>query len=875
MADDPSQRVEELFDEGLDVPPGDRLAWLEQACDGDQVLFDEVASLFAADDAADSTARAWEAPATELLAEAMSETGDPWIGQPLGPFVIERLLGQGGMGKVYLARRATDEFVQRAAVKLVRTGPGRDEVLARFAYERATLARLEHPGIARLLDGGATEAGTPWLAMEYVEGRTLDAWSRARTMDVDERLALALHVCDAVSYAHANLVIHRDLKPSNVMVDDEGRPHLLDFGVARMLDADDSMRLTVGGAAPMTPAYASPEQVRGEAVGVASDVYALGVLIYELLVGRLPYRLEQETSVAVEWAVCHQDPQRPSVATASVAPTGTRRSTGSRHARRLAGDLDNILLKALEKDPARRYESVAALADGLRRHREGLPVGARNQTVFYRAAKLVRRHRAASAVALVLVLVLAGAALQWLDSVRRDQEQLDQIFRLSDARRLEELIDELATDLRVPLPDRGAALDAWILRARELIARCPDHRARLAALDETISTGQASEDQLWWRDQLDVLVERVDAFGRDDPFGATLAGGLHRRRLVKDIERRSRIEAAEDWAAAIAEISELGVYRGLELAPLWGLAPLRRDPRSGLWEFWLVASGNRPHHDGDGPLELDEESAAVLVLIPGGEVVVGAQPDDAGVMHLDPLAQPAEQPPLGYDLDPYLLGKHEVTRGQWLRMTGEEGVDQATASVVSMSKDHPAIHVSWFEAESQLRRFGLILPTEIQWEGACRAGLVTPWITGSTPLGLDRFANLADLSAERTDGSAGWNYAPAHEFGLDDGQTLDAPIATFLPNGLGLHDMHGNVWEWCRDMPAPYGLTEVEPGDGLRIIPESVGELGIRVLRGGAFGNPPERLRSSVRWSAEQDFRSYSIGIRMSRALEPEPEAGR
>jgi serine/threonine-protein kinase len=363
----------------------------------------------------------------------------------LGAYRLVRVLGRGGMGVVYLGERADRQFEKQVAIKLVPWGLESPETARRFALERQVLARLEHPNIARLLDGGITEEGYPYLVMELVEGMPIDAYCRTRALGLRERLSLFLAVCDAVQYAHQNLVIHRDLKPANILVTADGTVKLLDFGVAKL--AREAGEDTAGATRfqPRTPAYAAPEQIANLGASTASDVYSLGVVLYRLLTGRPPYELDGLSANEAEAVVRDHQPARPSAAalagstrgpesfaaelsggiehgvgsTASEPPANAAphepREDLSRWARRLRGDVERILLKALETEPARRYPTAEALAEDLRRYLRGLPVAARKPTLGYRARKLVARHRvgAAAAVAVVLAVALAFGGITW------------------------------------------------------------------------------------------------------------------------------------------------------------------------------------------------------------------------------------------------------------------------------------------------------------------------------------------------------------------------------------------------------------------------------------------------------------------------------
>ncbi|HXU33944.1 MAG TPA: tetratricopeptide repeat protein, partial [Thermoanaerobaculia bacterium] len=317
------------------------------------------------------------------------------------------------MGAVYLAKRADATFEKRAAIKLLKRGMDTDELVRRFRSERRILALLEHPHIARLLDGGSTEDGRPYLVMEYVEGRPIDAWCAEQSLSVEDRLMLFEKVCRAVHFAHRNLVVHRDLKPGNILVVADGEPRLLDFGIAKLLEGDPEPFATVAAFLPMTPEYASPEQIRGEPVTTATDVYSLGVLLYRLLAGRSPYRPSVEGRAALAEAVCNQEPLRPSTVVGARAKTAAEAEGAERDrhlAKRLRGDLDTIAQKALSKEPSRRYESAEQLAADIRRHLDGLPVLARPSGVGYRTSKFVGRHKVGVVLAVGALVAIVGTA---------------------------------------------------------------------------------------------------------------------------------------------------------------------------------------------------------------------------------------------------------------------------------------------------------------------------------------------------------------------------------------------------------------------------------------------------------------------------------
>jgi serine/threonine-protein kinase len=401
-------RVKSLLSQALDRPPEERRAWIERACRESRVR-EEVLSLLESHERSDDFMEPIGLRPAALDRVAIPES---LIGRRVGPYLLQQLIGSGGMGSVYRAERADRAFTKTVAVKLIKRGMDTDEILARFQRERQTLANLDHPHIARLLDGGSTEDGLPYLVMELVEGEPIDRYCEARHLSIDRRLELFMKVCAAVQHAHQNLIVHRDLKPGNILVTPSGDPKLLDFGIAKVLHSE-AEELTGAHAGLMTLDYASPEQVRGDVVSTATDGYSLGVILYELLTGRRPFVAGDASADRMAHDIGEQEPPRPSVASGN---------------RRLAGDLDNIVLMALRQERQRRYQSAQQLSDDLGRHRKGLPVSARPDTVRYRVAKFLRRHRFSVLAGILLLLSLgAGVVGIWMQS-RVAQDERDRAF---------------------------------------------------------------------------------------------------------------------------------------------------------------------------------------------------------------------------------------------------------------------------------------------------------------------------------------------------------------------------------------------------------------------------------------------------------------
>ncbi len=410
------RRAESIFGKALEAPSEARERLVAEACGEDETLRQEVLSLLAS---ADTASEYLSRVAIQAGIRAPAQAGvEGLVGRTVGPYRLVRLLGRGGMGAVFLANRADHQYEKEVALKILPLGMTSPEAVRRFHEERRIVARLEDPRIARLLDGGVAEDGTPYFIMEYVEGVPIDEYCDTHRLSIARRLTLFLDVCDAVEHAHRHFVVHRDLKPGNILVTGEGAVKLLDFGIARVLDSeDDAGELTRTGLAhPMTLSYASPEQVRGAPITTASDVYALGILLYKLLTGLHPYRREFTSPSDAERVICGETPTVPSRRLATGRVDGSREIAEARDVslsrlrRELSGDLDAIVLTAMRKEPNRRYPSVHQLSEDLRRHLEGYPVRARKDSVAYRFSRFVGRHRIGVAAGIVVV-ALASALL--------------------------------------------------------------------------------------------------------------------------------------------------------------------------------------------------------------------------------------------------------------------------------------------------------------------------------------------------------------------------------------------------------------------------------------------------------------------------------
>lgn len=581
-------RVAELLEALEGVPASERGAYLARVCP-DAAVRREVLSLLAI-----------ESASTGYLERIVSAVGElaprrpappDLTGKRIGAYRLLHPLGRGGMGVVYEAERADGAFEQRVALKLLATALTGTEAHERFLAERRILAGLEHPAIAHIVDGGVSEDGTPWFALERVEGEPIDVYCDRRRLGIDERLRLFLQVCDAVEHAHRRFVVHRDLKPANVLVTGEGQVKLLDFGIARLLDRDEHGGKPATGTAlrMMTPEYASPEQVRGEQVTVASDVYQLGLVLHELLSGRRPYVLRRRSASEIERVICEQAPTRLSTApfredareaSGETFPAGTeaiealcraRNSTPARLRRRLRGDLETIVARALAKEPERRYGSADRLAQDIRRHLDGLPVAAGPDTWTYRCRKFFERHAVGAIAAILVFLLVAGLTgfYTWRVQGARDRAESERDRAQAEAAKTRQVSEFLADLFRSADPReargtdvaaRRALLDEGVERVDRELAGQPEVRAdMLHVLGRTyleLGVYDAAEDLL--TRSLGLHRRR---FGPAHPeVGETLRDlGLLRYRQGAYAEARARLEQARRIFAAAPEGGSSGL----------------------------------------------------------------------------------------------------------------------------------------------------------------------------------------------------------------------------------------------------------------------------------------------------------------------------
>src|ERR1700736_2984938 len=477
MQPERAERIANIVERALESEVGERGPLLVELCGDDQELFVEVASLLHFQEKARDFI---ETPAVETAAEFLAdERTGLRAGDALDGYRIISLIGEGGMGEVYLAEET--KLQRKVAIKLLKLGLGTANIIRHFHQEERILAGLTHPNIAQLYGGDVTKNGLPYFVMEYVDGVRLDDYCRDKQLSIAERLGLFRKICAAVSYAHQHLVIHRDIKPANIRVTADAEPKLLDFGIAKLVDPETATitEQTMTLAAVMTPDYASPEQVRGENITTASDVYSLGVVLYELLTEQKPYKIDSRTPTNVAHAIAEQQPTRPSIAVTKQSRTDGKVKILPKS---LRGDLDNIVLMAMRKDPARRYPSVAQFSEDIRRHLEGRPVIARKDTFNYRAEKFIKRNKVAVAAAAIILLSLIAGIFATTFEARRANRRFNEVRRLANSLMFE--IHDSVKDLQGSTPTRRLIVN----RALEYLDSLAREASGNASLQRELAT---------------------------------------------------------------------------------------------------------------------------------------------------------------------------------------------------------------------------------------------------------------------------------------------------------------------------------------------------------------------------------------------------
>lgn len=828
-------------------------------------------------------------------------------------------IGKGGIGLVLevfdtVARRSLAMKVLREQREKRTDGslpPIDDRQLGRFIEEAQITGQLDHPGIVPVHEVGVDDQGRVYFTMKRVRGSNLhdvfdklkagvDGWNVARALSVLQR------VCEAMAYAHAKGVIHRDLKPGNVMVGSFGEVFVMDWGLARLLDAPsvpsfldgeassprlssdrhsrtaespDTPLATLDGEVIGTPVYMPPEQARGnvEQIGRRSDVYSVGAMLYELLAGRPPF------ADAVLGKSLHATLARilaaPPTPLAELAPEA-------------APELIAICNKAMARAIADRYDSMEELAGDLRAFLENRVVVAYRTGAFEELKRWIARNRALATTAFVGVVAVLGFSIWALmernnareEAIRADRSASEAIaksqslLRLSDSRRLERLV-ERESQLRSPFPATIPALVEWLREFDEIAARLPFHeetrqrlleRTRLEEVQPSAAPiGDSARDETaWWFDAVRKLVDQIEDMRRDDPYSVTRRAIEVRLERARAIESQTVAQFAGAWQEAIAAIADetrYPHYHGLRIAPQVGLIPIGVDPRSKLFEFLVWDTGEQPtRHPATGRLSIEERTGIVLVLLPGGTFQQGSQRSDPNAPNYDSLAgadETGEGLVVSVTLEPFFLSKYEITRAQWTRLVGRDPSFFAAKYPGTSLPTHPAESLSWRETMDALPLLGLGLPTEAQWEYACRAGSTTPWPFGSERANALGFANVKDQSFRKSLA----NIQDSECEAFDDGAGLLAEVGHYAPNEFGLHDTIGNVLEWCRDSFGSYEVP-ARSGDGMRFQQA----FDSYIARGGAWNLDCRNGRSAWRFAAPADFMSYSTGVRPARVLSPE-----
>ena len=783
----------------------------------------------------------------------------------IGPYRVLELLGAGGMGEVYLAEERGD-VVRRVAVKVIKRGCDTEQTLRRFRIEQQALSLMNHPHIARVFGAGATEDGRPYFAMEHVPGIPITKYCDAQRLSTPERLRLFLQVCSGVQHAHLKGIVHRDLKPGNLLVshrDGEPMAKVIDFGVAKSIDHRliEQTAFTQKGQMVGTPAYMSPEQADLNQLGVdtRTDVYSLGVVLYELLVGQQP--LSSEVLLEGAWADMQQrirelTPPSPSTRLRRDHETGElaekRRTDPTRLQRQIRGDLDVITMRALEKEPIRRFQSVSDLAADIERHLHDEPILARRPSRWYRARKFARRNRAGTlAAAVALSAVLVGGAVAWWNwrraehALGRTESALDRYELMSLTARAEDLAGRVDA-LSVSEGSQGQ-LQSWLDATRAVISQRDRVRRYVEELESAPSDGFLLE-------RLRGLEGQVKALEANVPF---VEGRLSWARSV----RERTVAGYEDrWQLVCAQI---GREYGFDLHPQVGLVPLGRNPDSRLWEFVHLRSAK----EGFRPPPIDAKGLAsttdwnpdcgivfVLLPVPDRPIALGAPlPSEVQQMSEGPLRTWTKRWSVErlVRLDrAFLISKYEVTQSQWERLTGDrrgyygEAYSKASPWFGDKWPAHPVEKVTPLEFVAVLRADGMDLPSEDYWEYAARGGSTGLYWFPNGPSEEGRYPELINCS-DRS------RLIPMPDERIyiedwDDGYPAHAPVATFEPNPFGLFHVLGNVAELCHTSD-----------------PEKESRY---YARGGSFKDP-FRYCSTVK--LKYPFQDSEIGVRPVWSLIP------
>ncbi|MFT7678706.1 MAG: formylglycine-generating enzyme required for sulfatase activity/predicted Ser/Thr protein kinase [Planctomycetota bacterium] len=865
------EHVGNIFLAAAELKGDAREGFLLETCAGDDDLREEVDGLLMHDECEPDDFLTTHSEANRQ-AHLHDELGLR-LPKSIGPFRVLRELGQGSMGVVY---EAVQEEPQRTvALKVLRFGLASKAARRRFAYEVEILASLQHPRIAKVLQAGTAkmpQGEFPYFAMEVVRGEPLIASALRRKLDLGRRLTLFNKICSAVQHAHNRGVVHRDLKPSNILVDDEGEPHVLDFGVARAVEpsGDTETWRTRDGQLVGTLPYMSPEQAGSgsQTIDTRTDVYSLGVLLFELLSGELPLGLSNLSVPAAVLAICKEQPRRLGEVS-----------------RVLRGDLETITAKALEKDPDDRYPSAADLASDVTRFLLNEPIVARPPSLGYIVRKFAGRNRALVTVVIGGVLALMVALGFTSASLRRallaeddSAENLREVNRFADQLVADELIEE-TEGLFPRTPEMVREYETWLQNATTLIERRSSHEAFAARLDAEIAESELLLGQphqpmeetlpLRWR-----LIQGKAILHSLDQVASLMASVKKRLAFAKSVERLTLLDQAAAWKQSANDVRTDPRTSHINLKPQLGLIPVGTDPESGLAEFWLPGTGVRPvRHAETGRYRIEPDSGMVLVLLPGDTFQMGSRPVSTGhplgSPNVDDQATAKEQPVHAVHLAPFFMSKYELTQGQWLQVrptnpSGYTSRNRSSETLPYADNSHPVESMNWEHAASVAHDLSLLLPTEAQWEYAARGGTSSIWWTGNDINSLQGAENLADQTTLET--FAASDDVPGYPWiaELRDPWLNHSPVGRMLPNPYGLHDCLGNISEWMRDTRADYDI-QARPLDGLRNGPP---ERPAHSRRGGSYRGKIElsHVAHRIHWTTMN--RGSNLGLRLSRALE-------